>query len=226
MHGQLSKIQGVYLLTKIKELSISINISLDNSELDGYLAESKMITEEELIEGCKKGKRWAQAELYNRYSASMLAVSMRYCRNVSEAEDALQEAFIRIFKYVKNFKGRHEGSLSAWIKTIVVNTTLSHNRNNKKHHYTEDVDDLHVSADPVPLFDDEVDVSRRKQEAIMKSMQKLPVGYRTVFNLYVVEGYTHKEIAEILGISENTSKSQLSKARKYLKKLLGVEDNL
>jgi len=226
MHGQLSKIQGVYLLTKIKELSISINISLDNSELDGYLAESKMITEEELIEGCKKGKRWAQAELYNRYSASMLAVSMRYCRNVSEAEDALQEAFIRIFKYVKNFKGRHEGSLSAWIKTIVVNTTLSHNRNNKKHHYTEDVDDLHVSADPVPLFDDEVDVSRRKQEAIMKSMQKLPIGYRTVFNLYVVEGYTHKEIAEILGISENTSKSQLSKARKYLKKLLGVEDNL
>jgi len=226
MHGQLSKIQGVYLLTKIKELSISINISLDNSELDGYLAESKMITEEELIEGCKKGKRWAQSELYNRYSASMLAVSMRYCRNVSEAEDALQEAFIRIFKYVKNFKGRHEGSLSAWIKTIVVNTTLSHNRNNKKHHYTEDVDDLHVSADPVPLFDDEVDVSRRKQEAIMKSMQKLPIGYRTVFNLYVVEGYTHKEIAEILGISENTSKSQLSKARKYLKKLLGVEDNL
>lgn len=185
-----------------------------------------MITEEELIEGCKKGKRWAQSELYNRYSASMLAVSMRYCRNVSEAEDALQEAFIRIFKYVKNFKGRHDGSLSAWIKTIVVNTTLSHNRNNKKHHYTEDVDDLHVSADPVPLFDDEVDVSRRKQEAIMKSMQKLPVGYRTVFNLYVVEGYTHKEIAEILGISENTSKSQLSKARKYLKKLLGVEDNL
>ena len=226
MHGQLSKIQGVYLLTKIKELSISINISLDNSELDGYLAESKMITEEELIEGCKKGKRWAQAELYNRYSASMLAVSMRYCRNVSEAEDALQEAFIRIFKYVKNFKGRHEGSLSAWIKTIVVNTTLSHNRNNKKHHYTEDVDDLHVSADPVPLFDDEVDVSRRKQEAIMKSMQKLPVGYRTVFNLYVVEGYTHKEIAEILGISENTSKSQLSKARKYLRKLLGVEEDL
>ena len=78
----------------------------------------------------------------------------------------------------------------------------------------------------MPLFDDEVDVSRRKQEAIMKSMQKLPIGYRTVFNLYVVEGYTHKEIAEILSISENTSKSQLSKARKYLKKLLGVQDNL
>ena len=85
---------------------------------------------------------------------------------------------------------------------------------------------MHVSADPVPLFDDEVDVSRRKQEAIMRGMQKLPVGYRTVFNLYVVEGYTHKEIAEILDISENTSKSQLSKARKYLRKLLGVEEDL
>jgi RNA polymerase sigma-70 factor (ECF subfamily) len=108
----------------------------------------------------------------------------------------------------------------------VVNTTLSHNRNNKKHHYTEDIDDVQVSADPVPLFDDETEVSRRKQEAIMRSMQELPVGYRTVFNLFVVEGYTHKEIAGIMEISENTSKSQLSKARKYLRKLLGVEENL
>tara|TARA_B110000285_G_scaffold188283_1_gene214405 strand:- start:723 stop:1238 length:516 start_codon:yes stop_codon:yes gene_type:complete len=158
-----------------------------------------MITEKELIESCKKGKRWAQSELYNRYSASMLGVS-------------LQETFIRIFKYIKNFKGRHEGFLSAWIKTIVVNTTLSHNRNNKKHHYTEDIDDVHFSADPVSLFDDETEVSRRKQETIIRAMQKLPVGYKTVFNLFVVAGYAHKEIAEIMEISKNTSKSQLSKA--------------
>ena len=202
-------------------MSISIDISLENFNLDGYLADCKMISEEDFIEGCKKGKRWAQSELYNRYSGSMLGVSMRYSRNVSEAEDVLQEAFIRIFKYIKNFEGRHEGSLSAWIKTIVVNTTLSHNRNNKKHHYTEDIDDIQVSADPVLLFDDEMDISRRKQKVIMESIQKLPVGYRTVFNLYVVEGYTHKEIAGIMEISENTSKSQLSKARKYLKKLFG-----
>ena len=183
-----------------------------------------MITEEELIEGCKKGKRWAQSELYSRYSASMLGVSMRYCRNVSEAEDALQEAFIRIFKYVKNFKGRHDGSLSAWIKTIVVNTTLSHNRNNKKHHYTEDVDDIQVGEKP--LFDisfDDNNTDERKRK-VMKAMQQLPNGYRTVFNLYSLEGYTHKEIAEILDISENTSKSQLSKARKYLRTLLGINE--
>lgn len=133
------------------------------------------------------------------------------------------------FDTTSYFSGRaflHEGSLSAWIKTIVVNTTLSHNRNNKKHHYTEDIDDVQVRAETVPLFDDEMDISRRKQEAIMKSLQELPVGYRTVFNLYVVEGYTHKEIAEIMDISENTSKSQLSKARKYLKKLLGIEEKV
>lgn len=194
--------------------------------MDSYLANCKMISEEELIAGCKAGKRWAQEELYNRYSASMLGVSMRYCRNVSEAEDALQEAFIRIFKYVKNFEGRHEGSLSAWIKTIVVNTTLSHNRNNKKHHYTEDIDDIQIGSEPEPIFDDAQEVSRKRQEQIVKSLQKLPLGYRTVFNLYVVEGYTHKEIAEIMNISENTSKSQLSKARKYLKKLLGIEENV
>ena len=185
-----------------------------------------MISEEELIAGCKKGKRWAQEELYKRYCGAMLGVAVRYCRNTTEAEDALQESFIRIFKYIKNFEGRHEGSLSAWVKTVVVNTTLSHNRNNKKHHYTEDIDEVHVSSDDTPLFDEEVDVSRRKQEQILKAMQKLPVGYRTVFNLYVVEGYTHKEIAEIMEISENTSKSQLSKARRYLKKLLGIEENI
>jgi len=184
-----------------------------------------MMSEEEIIEGCKKGKRKAQDELYRRYSASMLGISMRYSTNVSEAEDALQEAFIRIFKYIVNFEGRREGSLSAWIKTIVVNTTLSHNRNNKKHHYTEDIDDVQVGDDPEPFIEDE-DNAKRQQQKVLKAIQQLPVGYRTVLNLYVVEGYTHKEIAEILEISENTSKSQLSKARRYLKKLLGIEEKV
>jgi len=204
-------------------MDISLGLEVVNSKIDTYLADNSMLSEEEIIAGCKVGKRKAQHELYNRYSGSMFGVALRYSRNKSEAEDVLQEAFIRIFKYIKNFEGRNEGSLSAWIKTIVINTTLSYNRNNKKHHYTEDVDEVQVGENPVFDISSDDDTDDRKQK-VMKAMQQLPDGYRTVFNLYSLEGYTHKEIAEILDISENTSKSQLSKARKYLRALLGVNE--
>ena len=204
-------------------MDISLRLEVVNSKIDTYLADNSMLSEEDIIAGCKKGKRKAQHELYSRYSGSMYGVALRYSRNKSEAEDVLQEAFIRIFKYIKNFEGRNEGSLSAWIKTIVINTTLSYNRNNKKHHYTEDVDDVQVGENPVFDISSDGDTDDRKSK-VMKAMQQLPVGYRTVFNLYSLEGYTHKEIAEILDISENTSKSQLSKARKYLRTLLGVTE--
>lgn len=204
-------------------MDVSLGLEVVNSKIDTYLADNSMLSEEEIIAGCKLGKRKAQHELYNRYSGSMFGVALRYSRNKSEAEDVLQEAFIRIFKYIKSFEGRNQGSLSAWIKTIVINTTLSYNRNNKKHHYTEDVDEVQVGENPVFDISYDSDTDERKNK-IMKAMQQLPHGYRTVFNLYSLEGYTHKEIAEILDISENTSKSQLSKARKYLRNLLGVKE--
>ena len=204
-------------------MDVSLGLEVVNSKIDTYLADNSMLSEEEIIAGCKLGKRKAQHELYNRYSGSMFGVALRYSRNKSEAEDVLQEAFIRIFKYIKSFEGRNQGSLSAWIKTIVINTTLSYNRNNKKHHYTEDVDEVQVGENPVFDMSSDSDTDERKNK-IMKAMQQLPHGYRTVFNLYSLEGYTHKEIAEILDISENTSKSQLSKARKYLRNLLGVKE--
>lgn len=204
-------------------MDVSLGLEVVNSKIDTYLADNSMLSEEEIIAGCKLGKRKAQHELYNRYSGSMFGVALRYSRNKSEAEDVLQEAFIRIFKYIKSFEGRNQGSLSAWIKTIVINTTLSYNRNNKKHHYTEDVDEVQVGENPVFDISSDSDTDERKNK-IMKAMQQLPHGYRTVFNLYSLEGYTHKEIAEILDISENTSKSQLSKARKYLRNLLGVTE--
>ena len=204
-------------------MDVSLGLDVVNSKIDTYLADNSMLSEEEIIAGCKLGKRKAQHELYNRYSGSMFGVALRYSRNKSEAEDVLQEAFIRIFKYIKSFEGRNQGSLSAWIKTIVINTTLSYNRNNKKHHYTEDVDEVQVGENPVFDISSDSDTDERKNK-IMKAMQQLPHGYRTVFNLYSLEGYTHKEIAEILDISQNTSKSQLSKARKYLRNLLGVKE--
>lgn len=181
------------------------------------------MSEEDLVEGCKRGKRKAQSQLYNQYCGAMLAIAMRYCENRSEAEDALQDAFINIFKRIKDFEGRREGSLTAWIKTIVINSALSLNRKNKKHNYTEDVTELRI-ADPDTPSIEEDNSDEEKRQRILNAVQELPAGYRAVFNLYVMEGYSHKEIADILEISENTSKSQLSKARKYLKSYLGINE--
>lgn len=201
----------------------SATIRVQAPTASDFIQKSKSMSEEDLIEGCKKGKRKAQSQLYNQYCGAMLAIAMRYCENRTEAEDALQDAFVNIFKRIKDFEGRREGSLTAWIKTIVINSSLSLNRKNKKHNYTEDVTEMKI-ADPnvVPIEEDNSD--EEKRERILNAVQELPAGYRSVFNLYVMEGYSHKEIAEILEISENTSKSQLSKARKYLKSYLGIKD--
>ncbi len=195
-------------------------LNIDNVQLVTYLSGRIKMTEEDLIIGCKKGKRSAQNELFKRYSGAMLGIAMRYSQNKTEAEDALQEAFIKIYKNIPRFEGQRDGSLTSWIKTIVVNTTLSLNKKNKKHHFTEDVEDVHLKADEPPEAND----TEATENKIMNALNKLPLGYKTVFSLYVLEGYSHKEIAEILSISENTSKSQLSKGRKMLKKILGYNE--
>lgn len=214
-------------------MSSSIHISgaltsdkvIATSKIDNYLAVAKMMSVEEIVSGCKRGKRKAQRALYDKYSKAMLGIAMRYSRNVSEAEDALQEAFIRIYKYIVDFDGDNEGALTAWVKTVVVNTTLSYNRKQKKHHFTQDIDEVQVGGDEedYALMLEELDGQSNLQKIVLNAMQQLPDGYRNVFNLYVFEGYQHKEIAEILGVSESTSKSQLLKARKFLQKLITNE---
>lgn len=201
----------------------SATIRVQAPSASEFMTKSKSMSEEELIEGCQKGKRKAQSQLYNQYCGAMLAIAMRYCENRTEAEDALQDAFVNIFKRIKDFEGRHEGSLTAWIKTIVINSALSLNRKNKKHNYSEDISEMRI-ADPGSNSIEEDNSDEAKRERIMNAVQELPAGYRAVFNLYVMEGYSHKEIADILDVSENTSKSQLSKARKYLKAYLGIND--
>ncbi len=196
-------------------------IAIDNYDLVNYIAIAKVVTEEDIIAGCKAGKRSAQNDLYNRYSGAMLGIAMRYSNNKTEAEDALQEAFIKIYKNIISFEGRRDGSLTTWIKTIVVNTTLSINKKNKKHNYTEDVEAIKIKHTGL---EEEVTDIKSTQDKIFEALSQLPSGYRTVFNLYVMEGYTHQEIADILSISVNTSKSQLSKARKFLKKILGYNE--
>ena len=184
-----------------------------------------MLPEDKLIELCKKGKQQAQEELYDRFSAAMLATCMRYTGNRAEAEDLLQEGFIKIFKNINDFKAKNQGSLAAWIKTIMVNTSISYLRKKKQQLFIENIESLNIYENEEDAIE-ETENNQPDSDQLMKMISELPDGYRLVFNLYVLEDYGHKEIAQILGITEGTSKSQLSKARLYLqKKLNGANES-
>ena len=168
-----------------------------------------VLTEKELIEGCKANKPSAQKALYLKYGPVMLTVCRRYARHHMEAEDFLQDGFIKVFKYLYQF--RAESSLSAWIRRIMINNALKQVSKSafKKEqigiadHYSGDID--------------QGTYARLSAEEILILVSDLPRGYRIVFNLYAIEGYSHKEISVQLGIGESTSRSQLLKARKMLK---------
>ena len=177
----------------------------------------KSTTEAKLLEGCRKGERTAQRELYERYSPTMYAVCRRYIKELDEAEDTLIKSFTRIFEKLDQFKG--DGSFEGWMRRIVVNESLGHLRRTKM--YLE-VDVEHAEREP----DYQHAASHLEAEDLMTLINELPPGYRTVFNLFAIEGYSHKEIAEQLDISENTSKSQLSRARTLLQKQLVALQNV
>jgi RNA polymerase sigma-70 factor (ECF subfamily) len=180
-----------------------------------------MVSEEKLVKDCKSGKSYALELLYNKYSANMLGVCMRYCSNKTEAEDILQEGFIKVFTNIGKYKKLKTSSLGGWIRRIIVNTALNHHRDNIKNKYYTDIDDIEDVL-IIETEDDNNDADENKisEKEIMGIIQNLPEGYRIVFNLYVFEEYSHKKIAGDLNISVNTSKSQLSKARTYIKKEL------
>ncbi len=169
-----------------------------------------------IINGCIKEKRRAQYMLYQHFASPMLALCMRYCRNRMEAEDVLQEGFIKIFQKISTF--RQSGSLEGWVRRIMINQAINHLKAKKL---------VFLDTDPYTLgnwIPDEAPADQAEQlfkpEELMEAIQELPPGYKVVFSLYVFEGYSHKDIAEELEISENTSKSQLSRARNYLRKNL------
>lgn len=174
------------------------------------------MTEEQIIEGCKQHRASAQEQLYAAYSRRMMAVCLRYTRSRAEAEDIFQEAFVKVFKHIHTWQG---GSFEGWMRRIFVNTAINHYRQSKK--FFDHVDAAH--AERIVSTDENV-ISRMSGEELLKLVNGLPDGYKLVFNLYVVEGYTHNEIAEMLNIAEGSSKSQLSKAKAHLRKL--VEENL
>jgi len=175
------------------------------------------MNETQLIEACLNGNYLAQKELYDRYSSIMMGICMRYASSEAEAEDVLQEAFIKVFKHLHKFEGR--GALGAWIRRIMVNTALQNYRETKNAR-------MHVEYDKVDFFleADENVLAELSAEDLMNKIQNLPAGYRMVFNLYAVEGYNHQEIAKELDISVGTSKSQYSRARAILRKMIEEEN--
>lgn len=173
---------------------------------------NQSFTDADLLEGCRRGDRAAQRELYNRFAPKMYGVCLRYAANAEEAEDILQEGFIKVFRKIGSFRG--EGSFEGWVRRIFVNTAIEHYR--KKVYLqpiTEHEEDT-VEGNLLSVLDN------LAERDIINLVQQLSPGYRTVFNMYVVEGYTHKQIAEQLGISEGTSKSQLSRAKQILQELV------
>jgi len=163
--------------------------------------------------------------LYEEHAPSLLSLCLRYCGNIEDAEDVLHDGFIKIIKSIHTFKKKENGSFTGWMKRIMVNTSLNQLRDRSKENKFLDIDPLveKISIEEEDETDSMINPDRFTQEMIMKMICELPSGYRTVFNMYVFEDYSHREIAAALNFSENTSKSQLSKARAMLKKKLNQE---
>lgn len=166
------------------------------------------MTEKELIKGCLKENRRCQQEVFRLYAGKMLSLCMRYARHRMEAEDILQDAFVKVFDNISKFEGK--GSFEGWVRRIVINTALKNYR--KKSNRNEHIGlEHHIDIPKDPTV-----YAQLNEEELLRLVAKLPDGYRMVFNLYAIEGYSHKEIAKTLNIQESTSRSQLVKARKML----------
>jgi RNA polymerase sigma factor (sigma-70 family) len=172
--------------------------------------------EEDLIKGCLRRDRTAQQQLFDLYSSKMYGICYRYVRQPMEAEDILVTAFTKIFERIGQYKG--DGSFEGWIRRVIVNEALTHLRKARTMYLETELEQADREPDYAQLSD------HLEAEDLMNMIQQLPAGYRIVFNMYAIDGYSHKEIAAQLGISENTSKSQLSRARVYLQKMLAENE--
>lgn len=176
------------------------------------------MTEEQLIKECVSGNAIAQKEFYDLFAKKMMGVCMRYTNNYDEAQDILQDAFIKTFANLSKFGNK--GSLEGWVRRIMVNTALDQYRKNKNRLSDIDVDTIDFKLESNDFIIESINASD-----LLVIIQTLPEGYRVIFNLFAIEGYSHKEIADKLEITESTSKSQYSRAKKMLRKLL-LENNI
>jgi len=173
-----------------------------------------MLDEKYIINGCCKRDKKAQKALFDRYKSILLGVCIRYSDRREEAEDILQDGLVKIFVNIQDFAGT--GSFLNWMKKIMVNTAITHYHRNLKHQYHQDIDEIRETE----ITGNEFEMAEFTRQELLDVIKNLPEGYRMVFNLYAVEGYKHKEIAELLEIDVNTSKSQYSRARSLIRKKL------
>lgn len=171
-----------------------------------------IMSEHDLIKGCLDGDRRMQEELYKRFSPKMYGVCLRYAKDTEEAQDILQDGFVKVFKKLDHFRG--EGSFEGWVRRIFVNTAIEYFRRKKYVQPVTEKEENTIEGNFTSVLDE------LGEKDILDLVNQLSPGYKTVFNMYVVEGYSHKEIADMLGISEGTSKSQLSRAKAILQDLV------
>jgi RNA polymerase sigma factor (sigma-70 family) len=170
-----------------------------------------MMSDPQIIELCAKHHRKAQQELYDKYSRLLLGVCLRYASDKAEAEDILQDSFLKIFYNIQDYSG--SGSFIGWLRKVTVNTAITHYHKNLKYRYSVEIEEYETIETGVISFEEDFYTS----DELYRVLNELPTGYRMVFNLYAVEGYKHKEIAEMLGIDTNTSKSQYSRAKAVIR---------
>ena len=163
----------------------------------------------DIIEGCMLGNPRMQRMLYDKYSPKMYALCLRYASNTADAQDILQDGFIKIFVNISRFKGT--GSFEGWIRRIMVNTAIEHFRKKNTLYVIDEKTENQLPDEHLNFF------NQLEAKELLEIIKTMPIGYRTVFNLYAVEGYTHKEIAQMMNINEGTSKSQLARAKSWLK---------
>lgn len=171
------------------------------------------MTEEQMLQGCLENIASMQEALYNRFSPRMLGVCYRFARNREDAEDMMQEGFIKVFSQIHQFRG--QGALEGWIRRIIVHTCINILKKNKK--FSDSLDLFHAST--LHLNEDNIP-SLLQAKQVVECIRLLPLGYKTVLNLYAIEGYSHREIASILDIEESTSRSQYTRAKSMLEEIL------
>ncbi|MCF8332217.1 MAG: sigma-70 family RNA polymerase sigma factor [Bacteroidales bacterium] len=178
-----------------------------------------MLSEKELIKQCKAKDKKAEEQLYERYAPKMWGVCMRFAKNRMGAEDIMQEGFVKVFAKLDQYND--QGSFEGWIRKTIINTAINHYKKNINYNKELDLDEVTIKNQIEPRVIDQLTVNE-----LMEVIRELPEGYRLVFNLFVLEGYSHKEIADNLDITENTSKSQLSRARNVLQQQIKKKLNI
>ena len=179
--------------------------------------EKQTLTEQELVEGCRRGDDKARRQLYERYAGKMMAICMRYMANREEAEDLLHDGYIKLYGSFDKFEWQGEGTLPAWMGRVMANLALQRLRKNDVMSETVELENTAELREDMDRPDSDPDIETIPKKVLMKFIEELPVGYRTVFNMHVFEGKNHIEIGKELGINNKSSASQLVRARAILK---------